>query len=79
MFSAALRDVCLNLAIWCFSYRYWNISHVLPINLTGKEISTCYKVVSISIFLTLSLINVVTPCLFAYFSFQVNKAIGQAS
>jgi len=71
-----MRDCCLNLAVWCFSFRYWNIAHVLPTNLSGKQISTCYKVVSICLFLTLSLINVVVPFIYAYYSFQVNSMIG---
>ena len=67
----AMRDVCLNLAMGCFSFRYWNISYVLPMNLGGKQISTCYKVVSISLFISLALLNVVFPCLFAFYLVKV--------
>jgi hypothetical protein len=71
-----MRDVSLNLAMWCFSFRYWNISHVLPMNLRGKQISTFYKVVSISLFLSLSLVNVIFPLLFAFYLVKVYSMNG---
>ena len=36
MYWSCLRDVSLNLTIWCFSFRYWNISFVMLVQLAGK-------------------------------------------
>ena len=30
-----IHFVCLNMATWCFSFRYWNIAHVMPLHLSG--------------------------------------------
>ena len=39
--AVLVRDACLNLAIWSFSFRYWNLAHVLPFNLRGQPVSLC--------------------------------------
>ena len=40
---AMLYYICFNVAIWCFSFRYWNISFVMPAHMSGREVSKCYK------------------------------------
>ena len=30
---AGMRDTCYSVAIWCFSFRYWNISYVMLVRL----------------------------------------------
>ena len=36
-----IHYICLNMAMWCFSFRYWNIAHVMPLHLSGRQVSPC--------------------------------------
>lgn len=50
---------------------------MLPTKLAGKSMSSTYLFLSRTIFLCLSIINVLIPILYAYYSFQINIATGK--
>ena len=36
---SGVQFLCMNLAFWFFSFRYWKISYVIPAQLAGKPIT----------------------------------------
>ena len=72
-----MRDTCLNLAIWFFSFRYWNISFVMPVQLSGNEVTNTYKVTSLTIFCLGVALNISIPIMYAVFSFKLNVTLDQ--
>ena len=62
------------MAMWCFSFRYWNIAHVMPLHLSGRQVSPCYKRSTIALFFTGLFINITAPCLYLAYSIDVNNA-----
>jgi len=71
--AAMLSDICLNVSIWCFSFRYWNISFVMLVRLAGETVSACFKATSITIFAAGLLFNTLVPVLRSYFAFKMNS------
>lgn len=66
-----MRDAGMNLAFWCFSFRYWKISYDMPVQLRGDQISVGFKVTSLVIF-TLGLIfDIAIPSVYIYFAIYV--------
>lgn len=63
----------MNIAIWWFSFRYWNIAHVMPIQLAGKQPSFIYTAISWILFLGGSFINIVAPIMYSYYSITANN------
>ena len=74
-YCTLLRDCCLNLTIWCFSFRYWNISFVMLVQLSGNEVSSFFKVTSISIFITGLLVNILVPALRTFYGLMMNSGM----
>ena len=70
----AIHYLSFNLAIWSFSFRYWNIAHVMPLHLSGRQVSLCYKRSTIALFITGLLINTIAPCLYLGYSIDINNA-----
>ena len=68
----AFRDVGINVAIWCFSFKYWNISFNMPVQLAGKKTSLSFNIISLSIFVIGCILNVTIPCTYIYFAAQAN-------
>lgn len=69
----ALRDVCFSTSIWCFAFRYWNISFVMLVQLKGEEVSTRFKAFSITVFLTGLIFNILIPVLRSVFAIEMNE------
>ena len=65
-------EICFNVAIWCFSFRYWNISFVMPSHMSGSEVTKCYKYTSISLFFLGLIVNILAPVIYASYAFIIN-------
>ena len=78
-YCTLLRDSCLNLTIWCFSFRYWNISFVMLVQLSGNEVSSFFKVTSISIFITGLLANILVPAVRTFYGLMMNSGMDSLS
>ena len=70
---ALVRDCCFNILIWCFSFRYWNISFVMLVQMAGEPVSRGFKITSISIFLTGFLANLVVPIMRSIYAFKMDS------
>ena len=69
-----IHYICLNMAMWCFSFRYWNIAHVMPLHLSGRKVSPCQQRSTIALFFTGLFINIIAPCLYLAYSVEINNA-----
>ena len=78
-FMVCLRDVCLNEAVWFFSFRYWAISFAMQWKLKQIEMPRTFKILAFSIFLIFVLLNIIFPVLYAYYGFLLNTAIDSES
>ena len=62
-----IRLICNNLALWCFSFRYWNIAHMMTAFLSGTIVTRRYKLTTIGIFLVGAAANVISPIMYTIY------------
>jgi hypothetical protein len=70
-----IRDLCLNEAVWFFSFRYWAISFVMPWQLKGIKVPNWYKILALITFFTGVILNAVFPFLYNYYGKRLNNSL----
>lgn len=76
-FFYAVRLAFLNMGIWFFCFRYWNISQVMPVHLSGNQVSKGRKWTTLAIFLVGSFANFFLPCLQCYYDFKIDGYLSE--
>ena len=71
--------ICLNLAMWLFSFRYWNIAYVMPVLLSGQRVSSCFRLTTISIFTAGVILNILFPAIYYIYSIQLYATFGEST
>ena len=69
------RDIFLNLPIWLFSFRYWNISYAMPVAYAKQQLSLCFKVFSFIIGLIGCAFNVIVPCVKGHYGIKIYSVL----
>ena len=72
---SGVQFLCMNLALWFFSFRYWKISYVIPAQLAGKPITQAFRITSYVIFFLGVALNTTVPILNSYYGFKINSAL----
>ena len=79
LLTSCLSNLLLNLAIWVFSFRYWKISFVIPMQLAGKEATGVFRAVCFTIFTLGFLLNLLVPVLNSYYGFKINEGVTEGA
>ena len=67
------KDITFSVSIWCFAFRYWNISFVMLVQLKGERVTTPFKLMAIAIFLIMLSFNIIIPSLRASYAYKASS------
>jgi len=65
--------------MWLFSFRYWNIAYVMPVLLSGNQVSSCFRLTTISIFFTGVSLNILFPVIYCGYLFKIYANFNQST
>ena len=67
------KDITFSVSIWCFAFRYWNISFVMLVQLKGERVTTPFKLMAIAIFFIMLGFNITIPSLRATYAYKASS------